>query len=338
MAALIAAGIGPLLVVLGNAVVKVIELRAWFVALGESLPGVAARLSALSASLSVGPIPGGAVVLALVALAAVLMLAYRHSAEVRKVVSAGVREVRERWDQLVKATRPFVGVVTGLVSHGRQFRSVAGSAVDFVKGHWRSLLAAMGPLGVMIDVVTKHFGTFRAVGSSAIGVARSLIMSARTKVSTAGGAVASMADGVHGAISPIGAAITTAIGWLGKIHWPSPPGWARSVANAVGGAAGYLGVTGGSANGSMQTPAGLRLVGERGPELVRTAGNLAAWRPGEDHPMHGGYVPGMRASTRGPAPRVIVQVNTNDSRPDQMRAREMARLAKPHLSRVVTIG
>ena len=84
MAAPIAAGIGPLLVVLGNAVVKVIELRAWFVALGESLPGVAARLSALSASLSVGPIPGGAVVLALVALAAVLMLAYRHSAEVRR--------------------------------------------------------------------------------------------------------------------------------------------------------------------------------------------------------------------------------------------------------------
>ena len=68
------------------------------------------------------------------------------------------------------------------------------------------------------------------------------------------------------------AAITTAAGWLGKIHWPSPPGWARSVANAVGGAAGYLGVTGGSANGSMQTPAGLRLVGERGPERCARPG------------------------------------------------------------------
>lgn len=82
---------------------------------------------ALNAALVANPI--GAVIVAVVALAAAIVIAYKKSETFRNVVSA---------------------------------------AIDFVKRHWDLLLLAFGPFGLLIGQIIKHFGDLRRIAVDAI--------------------------------------------------------------------------------------------------------------------------------------------------------------------------
>ena len=104
-------------------------------AINAAVRAYTAVQAALNAVMSMNPI--GLVVLALVALGAGLILAYKKSETFRAIVDAA-------------------------------FRGVA-VAIDFVKDHWRLLIALiLGPFGIAIALVIDHFNAIKNVARDAI--------------------------------------------------------------------------------------------------------------------------------------------------------------------------
>lgn len=86
------------------------------------------------------------------------------------------------------------------------------------------LLSAL--LGPIISLITPLI----TLASSALGKA---VTAFSSFISTASGANGVM-SAIAGVINTVVSAIQSLIGWIGKIHWPSPPAWLSQVGSIIG--------------------------------------------------------------------------------------------------------
>lgn len=109
--------------------------------------------AALNFVLDANPI--GLIIIGLAALAAGLILAYKHSATFRAVVQAAMHA----------AASAIHGVI-----------SAVGDVVSFVKSHWVLIASLLtGPIGAAAIFIVRHFGQIKSGISSAIGGAISFV-------------------------------------------------------------------------------------------------------------------------------------------------------------------
>ncbi len=159
-----AAGIGP---AIGRGVAALGKLG-----IAQKLAAVGTRAFAIAQAglnlvLSLNPI--GLIVIAIAALVAGLVLAYRNSETFRRIVNAAfagvlaairavVDWVRTNWPALlILLTGPFAPVLLLVRKFGPQILGVFGSVIEWVKRNWVSLAALLlGPIGAVIAPIFKH--------------------------------------------------------------------------------------------------------------------------------------------------------------------------------------
>ena len=140
----------------------------------------------LNAALTANPI--GLVVAALAALAAALVIAWKHSETFRNIVTAAMNAVKS--------------AVSALGDAFSWAWDKAKGAFNWIKDHWKVAAFAFGPIGVAVVAIANNFD---ALGDVAARV---------------WGAIKSSIDAVGGAISSVVGKVQDLIGWLGKIHVP----------------------------------------------------------------------------------------------------------------------
>jgi phage-related protein len=141
----------------------------------------------LNAALSANPV--GLVVVAVAALAAGLVVAYKHSETFRNIVNAAFHAVANAGHTLAAA---FTAV-----------KNAALAAFDWIVGHWKLALFAFGPIGAALYVIVTNFDKIRAAASAAFGY------------------ITGAVNSVLGAINSVINAVESLISALGRIRVPS---------------------------------------------------------------------------------------------------------------------
>jgi phage-related protein len=140
----------------------------------------------LNAALNANPI--GLVIIAVAALAAGIIYAYKHSETFRNVCTAAFNAVKVAVDYLASGFRSLL--------------ATASSVWTWIKSHWQLAAFAFGPLGVAILLIAKHFDTVKAAGVGAFNAITA--------------AIRSVIGWIQSAID----AVSRLIGALGNIHVP----------------------------------------------------------------------------------------------------------------------
>lgn len=165
----------------------------------------------LNAAMSANPIL--LVVIALVALTAGLVIAYKKSATFREIVQGAFHGV-------LSIGQKFVGFFTKTIP------GAVSKVVGFVKTHWKPILAIMaGPLGLIVLAVTKNIDKIKGAFTGAIAWVKGVPGKVRALVGSfadAGGAlIRGLIDGlsrVGGSIGNVGKAIVNSvIGFLNDV-------------------------------------------------------------------------------------------------------------------------
>jgi phage-related protein len=128
------------------------------------------------------------VVIAIVALGAALVIAYKRSETFRNIVNSALNSVAAAAHAL-----------------GRAFTAIADAAraaFGWIVDHWRLAAFALGPLGAGIVLLANHFDKVRAAGVWAFNAIRSVV------------------DGLASAIRGVIDAVQSLISWLGRIKVP----------------------------------------------------------------------------------------------------------------------
>jgi len=165
-----------------------------------------------NAALSANPI--GLVIIAIAALGAALVIAYKKSATFRAIVQGALN-----------------GVLVAAHALGAGFTAAwhaAQAAFDWIVAHWRLGLFAFGPIGAALYVVIGHFQQIRSAAQSAFAIAGDAVRGFVTvfdRLRTLGaGALQPIIGAAHAleaALNAVIGAVKTLINWLGKIHVPS---------------------------------------------------------------------------------------------------------------------
>jgi len=134
----------------------------------------------LNAALSANPI--GLVIVAVAALAAGIVIAYKESATFRAIVQ---------------------GAMQGVVAAFNAVLAAASSVFNWIKGHWTIAALALGPVGFAIAQLAAHFDEVKAAASAAFSVVLGVIRE------------------VEGAIRGVISAVESLISALGRVHVPS---------------------------------------------------------------------------------------------------------------------
>jgi hypothetical protein len=137
----------------------------------------------LNAALAANPI--GLVIVAVAALAAGIVIAYKHSETFRHVVTAA-------FDAVLAAARAVASGFTALWNAAR-------AAFDWITAHWQLIAPLFGPIGIAILLVVRHFDTLK---SAAVAVFDA-IKSAVSGIADAIGWVISQVERLIGAIGRI---------------------------------------------------------------------------------------------------------------------------------------
>ena len=140
----------------------------------------------LNAALSANPI--GLVIVAVAALTAAIILAYKHSATFRAIVGAALDAVR-----------------AAAVAVAGAFKSVYSAAVaafDWIVAHWKLALFGFGPIGAAVYLIITNFDRLKAAASATFA------------------AIASAISGITSAIESVIGAVERLIHALGSIHVP----------------------------------------------------------------------------------------------------------------------
>lgn len=286
--ALITAALGPLLIIIGKTIIFMARVRQAMVALGIVAAATEGEMTALGLAMEALPII--AIITAVFALGAALVIAYKRSATFRHIVNGAFNAVK----------------------------SVAGAVTGFIRGHWQELIAFIPGIGPALFLVVRYWGRLRSGVASAVGTIKSLAGSMGDKIRSVANAAAGPLGKVAGFFGTIIDKVSSLVGWIGRIHWPSPPSWLSSLSSHIPG----------FASGTSFAPGGMALVGERGPELVNLPRGSSVSTAGETRRMLGGRSVNLT---------IVVTGNTMLAR-ERETARELARLISPHLGRVVSVG
>ena len=205
--------------------------------------------AALNAVLSANPI--GLVVLAVAALVAGVILAYKHSETFRQVVQAAFNAIKTAAAAVASF---FTGtLVPAVVTAFNGIKSAVSAVVGFFRDHWKLLLAILtGPFGAAVTFIITHFDTIK---SAVAGVASAI-----------SGAIGGAFDGLKSAFRGV---VNFIIRGLNRLHFTVP-----TVDTHLPGVGKVGGFTVGVphipelATGGTLLSAGRVLVGERGPEYL----------------------------------------------------------------------
>lgn len=214
------------------------------VAIGEKVIAAATRAwtvvqAALDVVLDANPI--GLVVIAIAALVAALVVAWKHSQTFRDIVSGAFHAVEA-------AASAVFGWLKNAVS----------AVVDFIRSHWQLLIGIfLGPLGVVVGLVISHFSQIRSFVSSAMSAIEGFVRNAISNVvgffQSLPGRIASFVGGMISA----GAHLMNGV-WDGlKSVWGSIWGWISGLPGQIVGA--FSGIGGrviGSITSSIHAAAG----------------------------------------------------------------------------------
>jgi phage-related protein len=140
----------------------------------------------LNAALSANPI--GLVIVAVAALTAGIILAYKNSETFRRIVTAAFDAVKVAAAAVARAFDSLV--------------DAARVAFDWIKSHWTLIAPLFGPIGIAIALVVTHFDQLKAAAVATFDAIKSAIAS-----------IAGVIDSVIGAVERL-------IGALGRIHVP----------------------------------------------------------------------------------------------------------------------
>jgi hypothetical protein len=163
----------------------------------------------LNAALDANPI--GLVIIAIAALAAGLVIAYKKSETFRDIVDAafaivkrGVQALDVVFDNLLAA---------------------ATAAFNWIVGHWKLALFAFGPIGAAIYIIERNWDTLKDAALTAAGAVEGVVDRIRAAFGKIEGftfgALEGAIRGIAGALDAVIAAVQSLISWLGRIHVPS---------------------------------------------------------------------------------------------------------------------
>jgi len=172
-------------ILVANAAMKVMTVatQAWTVV--QKIATAAQWL--WNAALSANPI--GLVIIAIAALGAAFVIAYKKSETFRDIVQGALGVVK--------------GVVGSLAGAFENLKRIASAVFDWITDHWKVALFAFGPIGVAVSVIATHFETVKRVAGTVAGV------------------VASAIEAITGAINGVIGAVESLIRALGRIKVPS---------------------------------------------------------------------------------------------------------------------
>lgn len=114
----------------------------------------AAAQTLLTIAMDANPI--GIIIVAIAALAAGLIYAYKHSETFRNIVQGVFRAVGG-------AIKGFIGVFRGIIH-------IVGEVIGWIRHHWQLVIAMItGPIGLAVFFVVKHFNTIKSIVLGVIG-------------------------------------------------------------------------------------------------------------------------------------------------------------------------
>jgi TP901 family phage tail tape measure protein len=242
--------------------------------------GAAAAFRALAAGelLAAGPIT--LIIVAVAALAFGLVVAYQRSETFRNIVNGAFNAVKHAAGTVADFIRGPLAAAFSVI------KNVAGRVIEFIRDHWRIIATVIGgPVIGAIILVATHLHTIRDVAGSALGFMHDKFQSVVGPIQSVIRWIGSVIDKVASLVS-----------WIGRIHWPSPPGW------LTGSLLSHF------ASGTMSARGGLAVVGERGPELVAMPRGSRVWPAGETRNMLG------RSGGGGSQPIIVYTTVTLDGR------------------------
>jgi hypothetical protein len=237
-----------------------------------------------NAALDANPI--GIVIVAIAALTAGLIYAYKHSATFRAIVQGAFQGVKIAFEIMWVALK---------------------AGFNWVKDHWKLILGILtGPIGAAVIFIVSHWNV---IHSTAIALV------AKIKAS-----VAKVKDAV---VAPFKAAFDFVMAGWNKIKGivDKLGGVISKIGGAINSVGGVIGDIPGFASGTRSAPSGLALVGERGPELVRFRGGEQVVSASRTSGMLSGSAP---VSGRGGG--VVIEVHFNQPIDPQAAARELRKL------------
>lgn len=307
----VAAAVGPLLFIMGKMIILGYQLSLAFTAIGTT-----------------GLVIFG-VVAAVIAVGVALVILYKKSATFRAIVNAAFNAVkvvanavanfiRAHWRAVWHAISTAATTAFGIVKRAfNVVKGVAGQVIDFIRNHWRTLIAFIPVIGPILAVVVNHFQTFKSLATKALDLVKSGIGHVRSAISTLAGAAAGPLHRIVGFFQSIIDKVEQVIGWIGRIHFPSPPGWMKSIGGGiVGGVKGIVGATGGIVTGPTHA-----LIAEKGPEAVIPL----------NRSRYGSPLPAMGGGTA----TVNLNLHFHGGMWDRTDTRRIARQLEPELNRII---
>ncbi len=215
---------------------------------------------ALNAAMSANPI--ALIIIALVALTAAVVIAYKKSETFRRIVDAAFRAVRAVVSSVVDAV---VGTVTRLTDRvvalfGRLKAGTidrAQAVLSWVKGHWPLLLAIItGPIGLAVYAIAKRWDDIKAGAQRAWEVVKNTIGNALQRivdgvqrlVETVRGKV----DNVLGFFRDLPDRILRAVGDLGRLLYDTGKDIMQGLLDGITSMVGKLGDKIGDIGGSIK--------------------------------------------------------------------------------------
>lgn len=199
----------------------------------------AAAQMILNVAMSLNPI--GLIVIAIVALVAIFILAWKHSETFRNIVIGAfnaiknavqfaikfvVDFVRKHWFLLLIILGGPIGLALALIiKYWSQIKAAFSAAinfvVNFVKNHWKLILIAItGPLGLAIAIIIKYWDNIKGAFSAAVNFIKAVVNR--------------MKNDVLGAIRAIGAIVGIITGIFSRFH-SSVVSRTRAVVNYIRG-------------------------------------------------------------------------------------------------------
>ncbi|WP_028635876.1 phage tail protein [Nocardioides sp. URHA0032] len=185
--------------------------------------------TALNIVMSANPV--GLVVIALAALVAGLVMAYKHSETFRNVVdgvfgflktvvAATIGFIADHWQLIVSIVGgPLAAIGILVVKHWGAIKGFVMGAVSavigFVRDHWRLIITIIGgPLGLAVALVTKYWGQIKSVTSTVWNAVKAVI---QTQINAAKAVVSTAIAAIRGYFNLIGAIVDKVRGWFGAM-------------------------------------------------------------------------------------------------------------------------
>ena len=180
--------------VTGEATAETLAQKAAVLAASAATKAYTVAQIALDAAMDANPI--GLIVLAIAALVAGLILAYKHSETFRAIVDGAFKAVSK----------------------------AAGAAVDFIREHWKLILGILtGPIGVAVIQIAAHWSQIQAGGAAVIawvrgkwsdlkGLITSPFTEAQSAVGKVWGKITGAFDTAYNTLSGTAAKVQSAVG------------------------------------------------------------------------------------------------------------------------------